>query len=122
MNVTGDISMISNERFKTQETILKSGKFFKFICGAGNEDPEEVYKLSLVYTLAGAKGIDVSASLKVVQSTIQAIDDAERLLDRIKLDDYVRPYITISVGMPGDHHVRKASILSDKCTECNACR
>ena len=84
MNVTGDISMISNERFKTQETILKSGKFFKFICGAGNEDPEEVYKLSLVYTLAGAKGIDVSASLKVVQSTIQALLNKPQTNERNK--------------------------------------
>ena len=122
MSVIGDSSMmISNDRFRTQEKILKSGRFFKFICGAGNEDPEEVYKLSLVYTLAGTKSIDISATVEVVQSTVSAIDDAEKLLDNFKLDDYVRPYITISVGMPGDHHVRKASILSDKCTECNAC-
>ena len=82
MSVIGDSSMmISNDRFRTQEKILKSGRFFKFICGAGNEDPEEVYKLSLVYTLAGAKSIDISATVEVVQSTIRAINDAEKLLD-----------------------------------------
>ena len=121
MSVTGDLSMISNDRFKTQEIILKSGKFFKFICGAGNEDPEEVYKLSLVYTLAGTKGIDISATVEIVQSTVSAIDHAEKLLDHFKVRDYVRPYITVSVGMAGDHHVRKANIISHKCTECNAC-
>ena len=121
MSVTGNFSMISGDRFKIQEMIMKSGRFFKFICGAGNEDPEEVYKLSLVYTLAGTKGIDISATVEVVQSTVRAIDDAEKLLDHFKVRDYVRPYITVSVGMAGDHHVRKAHIISNKCTECNAC-
>ena len=110
-----------NNRFRTQEKLLKSGSFFKFICGAGNEDPEEVYNLSLVYTLAGAKAIDVSANVEVVQSTVRAINEAEKLLDRFKIRDYVRPFITVSVGMPGDHHVRKAQIITNKCTECNAC-
>jgi Fe-S-cluster-containing hydrogenase component 2 len=122
MSVIGDSSkMISNERFRTQEKILKSGRFFKFICGAGNEDPEEVYKLCLVYTLAGAKSIDISATVGVVQSTIRAINDAEKLLDHFKVSDYVRPFITVSVGMAGDHHVRKAHIISTMCTKCNAC-
>ena len=121
MSVTGNYSMISGNRFKTQEMLMKSGKFFKFICGAGNEDPEEVYKLSLVYTLAGTKGIDISATVEVVQSTVLAIDDAEKLLNHFKVRDYVRPYITVSVGMAGDHHVRKAHIISNKCTDCNAC-
>jgi NAD-dependent dihydropyrimidine dehydrogenase PreA subunit len=32
-----------------------------------------------------------------------------------------RPFIKVSVGMPGDHHVRKASINLDKCIKCNLC-
>ena len=38
-----------------------------------------------------------------------------------KIKNYVRPYLTVSIGMPGDHHVRKAKIIQDKCTECDAC-
>ena len=30
------------------------------------------------------------------------------------------PFITVSVGMPGDHHVRKA-IITDNCVSCNLC-
>ena len=116
MNAIGD-------RFEAQEEILRKGQFFKIICGAGNEDPDEVYKISLVYTLAGARGIDISASSDVVKSTVRAINDAERLLVKFpnQKNEYIRPFITVSVGMPGDHHVRKARILSESCTECNAC-
>jgi len=121
MNVIGDFTMISINRFKLQESLLKTGRYFKFICGAGNEDPDEVYKLSLVYTLAGAKGIDISATAEIVESAVNAINDAEKLLGKFHIDNYLRPYITVSVGMPGDHHVRKARIISNKCTVCNAC-
>ena len=38
---------------------MESGHLFKFICGAGNEDAAEVYKLCFVYTLAGANAIDM---------------------------------------------------------------
>ena len=31
------------------------------------------------------------------------------------------PFITVSVGMPGDHHVRKAFIDADECVKCNLC-
>ena len=89
MNVIGDYTVNSENRFKTQESLLKTGAFFKFICGAGNEDTDEVYKLSLVYTLAGAKGIDISARAAIVKSTVDAINDAEKLLGKFHLDNYV---------------------------------
>ena len=55
------MSLIGNskKRFNTQKSIMNNGELFKMICGAGNEDAEEVYKLCLVYTLAGAKAIDI---------------------------------------------------------------
>jgi len=43
------------------------------------------------------------------------------LLGKYKLKNYTRPYLTVSIGMPGDHHVRKAKIIENKCTKCNAC-
>jgi len=43
------------------------GKKYKFyICGTGNEDAEEVKILTILYVLAGAKGMDVSANTDVV--------------------------------------------------------
>lgn len=109
------------ERADIQRGILKRGHYFKLICGAGNEDATEVYKLSLVYTLAGALGIDLSARLDVVQAAVRAIDDAEKVATRFGIKAFIRPFLTVSVGMAGDPHVRKAKILADQCTLCNAC-
>jgi len=60
--------MTNNSRRLELESLLDKGLFFKIICGAGNEDPEDVKRLSIVYTLAGAKGIDVSASTDIVKN------------------------------------------------------
>jgi len=108
-------------RLELQRTIMENGKLFKLICGAGNEDVDEVYKLCFVYTLAGANSIDMSANVEVVKSAIKGVNDAENSLDEFNVKNYIRPYLTVSIGMPGDHHVRKAKILDDKCTECDAC-
>ena len=118
MNRTGSNMQ---DRFELQKSIMEDGKLFKLICGAGNEDAEEVYKLCLVYTLAGTNAIDMSANVEVVRSAVEGVNAAEELLEKYNLKNYVRPYLTVSIGMPGDHHVRKAKILNDKCTECDAC-
>lgn len=108
-------------RFELQRHLLSSGRFFKVICGAGNEDAEEVYKLSLVYTLAGAAAIDLSATVEVVRAAARAVCDAERLAPEFGIAERAYPFLTVSVGMPGDPHVRKARILTKDCTACNAC-
>ena len=109
------------ERFDNQKKIMRNGNLFKLICGAGNEDADEVYKLCFVYTLAGANAIDMSANVEVVRSAVKGVNDAELLLKEYELDNYIRPFLTVSIGMPGDHHVRKARILDENCTECDAC-
>ncbi len=114
MNHTGN-------RLELQRTIMEKGHLFKLICGAGNEDAEEVYKLCYVYTLAGANAIDMSANVDVVKAAVRGVNDAEKILDQYFLKNYVRPYLTVSIGMPGDNHVRKAKILEENCTECDAC-
>ena len=38
----------------------------------------------------------------------------------LNIDLAFKPFITVSVGMPGDHHVRKAFITKD-CVSCNLC-
>ena len=41
------------------QNLLDTGQYFKMICGAGNDDTEEVRRLAMIYTLAGAKGLDI---------------------------------------------------------------
>ena len=53
-------------RFEQMNYLLDNTKYFKLVCGAGNEDAEEVKRLTVLYTLAGAKGMDVSANTDVV--------------------------------------------------------
>jgi Fe-S-cluster-containing hydrogenase component 2 len=101
--------------------LLNKGTYFKLVCGAGNEDELEVRRLATIYTLAGANGFDVSAKPSVVQACMRGIDKAYELAPKIGVEIPVRPFITVSVGMPGDHHVRKATIHKDKCVECNLC-
>ena len=108
-------------RFETMQRLLDTRKYFKLVCGAGNEDAQEVKKLVVLYTLAGAKGMDVSANINVVQHAMQGIDLAFELAPKLGIKLNIRPFITVSVGMPGDHHVRKAFIDPVTCIECNLC-
>ena len=103
------------------QSLLKASSFFKLVCGAGNENANEVEYLAYIYTLAGCTGFDVSCAPDIVNSAFVGIDKAMRdsLSYNIKVD--IRPFIISSVGMPGDHHVRKAIIDHDKCVNCNLC-
>jgi ferredoxin len=107
-------------RFQEMQDLLEKSKFFKLVCGAGNEDSEEVLRLSFIYTLAGAKGMDISANPKIVKSCLQGINLAISFLREDEKANFIKPFITVSVGMPGDHHVRKAYINND-CIKCNLC-
>ena len=110
-----------NDRFSQYRSLLDSSKFFKLVCGAGNENPDEVRALSFIYTLAGCKGFDVSASPEIVRACKSGIESAFDFSNPYYLDPSFTPFITVSVGMPGDHHVRKAEINLDKCVSCNLC-
>ena len=110
-----------NKRFEVMETLLADSKYFKLVCGAGNENPEEVEKLAFVYTLAGAKGFDVAANPNIVECCVEGINKAFELSKNFDIALQIRPFITVSVGMPGDHHVRKSEIHLDECIKCNLC-
>lgn len=108
-------------RFGTYKDLLNSSSFFKLVCGAGNENPEEVERLAFIYTQAGCKGFDVSASPLIVEACKSGINKAIDIMGA-KIDSHwIKPFITVSVGMPGDHHVRKAYIDTTSCVECNLC-
>jgi Pyruvate/2-oxoacid:ferredoxin oxidoreductase delta subunit len=108
-------------RMEQMRELLEKKKYFKLVCGAGNEDTNEVRRLAVIYTLAGSTGFDVSATPEVVKACMQGIDTAMELAPSLNISIPVRPFITVSVGMPGDHHVRKAIIDLEKCVTCNLC-
>jgi len=110
-----------NNRFKTLQRLLHEEKCFKMICGAGNEDKKYVKKLALIYTLAGAKVLDVSANVEVVKYAAQGIDYAFDIAKKLGVKLITRPFIMASIGMPGDHHVRKSYIDPNTCVGCNLC-
>ena len=110
-----------NNRYHELADILNSGNCFKMICGAGNEDAQYVKKLALVYTLAGAKILDVSCNITVIEHAKEGIDIAFELSSLMNIKIGVRPYIMASIGMPGDHHVRKSYIDPNTCIGCNIC-
>lgn len=95
--------------------LLKKGKCFKLVCGAGNEDAAEVEKLVAVYAKAGASYFDLSARRDVVLAAQRGL---ERVIPKNRRRDY---FLNVSVGIPGDPHVRKASIVIEKCKVCGVC-
>ena len=95
--------------------ILKKKKCFKLVCGAGNEDAAEVEKLVAVYAKAGANYFDLSARSDVVCAAKRGL---ERVVTKNKIGNY---FFNVSVGIPGDPHVRKALKIALKCKACGLC-
>lgn len=91
--------------------LLEQKGLFKLVCGAGNEDAEEVEKLVFLYAKAGCKLFDLSAKPEIV-------DAAKRGLKRADVDD---AYLCVSVGIKGDPHISKAQIDYEKCVGCGKC-
>ena len=108
------------DRFGLYKDLLNTSRYFKLVCGAGNEDKDEVEYLTYIYTLAGCAGFDVSASPEIVTSAKKGIFAAIEKSKALKIEIPLIPFITVSVGMPGDHHVRKA-LITDDCVSCNLC-
>ena len=65
--------MHSNSQFTE---VLNSKKCFKLVCGAGNEDLEEVEKLVYLYSKAGCNIFDVSANIDVIKSAKKGLERA----------------------------------------------
>lgn len=95
------------------QDILKEKKCFKLVCGAGNEDVEEVEKLVYIYSLAGVNFFDVCANPDVVDAAKRGLNRAGIKKDR---------YLCVSVGIDGDPHITKAKIDENKCIKCSICK
>lgn len=92
------------------DELLKTKHCFKLICGAGNEDSEEVRRLVYLYALAGCRFFDLSANVEVVDAALEAINKAG-----------VDAYVAVSIGIKGDPHTNKAVINYEKCVNCGSC-
>lgn len=92
--------------------VLNSKKCFKLVCGAGNENLEEVEKLVYLYSKAGCNVFDVSANIDVIKSAKKGLERSEIKENR---------FISVSVGIKGDPHVNKAFIEPEKCSKCGTC-
>ena len=93
--------------------LMEKRACFKLVCGAGNEDAEEVEKLVTIYSLAGCQFFDVCAKPEIVDATKKGIQNSGIEQDR---------YICVSVGISGDPHITKALINKDLCITCGACK
>lgn len=95
------------------QDLFEAKKCFKLVCGAGNEDANEVEKLVTIYSLAGCNFFDLCAKPEIVDAAKQGLKNAGIFKDR---------YLCVSVGIAGDPHITKAKIDSSKCMSCGACK
>lgn len=93
--------------------LLENKKGFKLVCGAGNEDAEEVKKLVAIYSLAGCNFFDVCAKPEIVDAAKKGLELSGNTEDK---------YLCVSVGIAGDPHITKASINESKCIKCGLCK
>lgn len=97
------------------KNILESRKCFKLVCGAGNEDTEEVKKLVALYSKAGCNLFDISANEEVLDAAKRGLNFS---ISKDEQNDY---HFCVSVGIKGDPHVQKAIIDPAKCIFCQRC-
>jgi Fe-S-cluster-containing hydrogenase component 2 len=102
---------------------LKTGNWFKLICGASYQHLPAVRSLTLAYTLAGADCIDVAADPAVIMEAQAAL----RVARDLALDAEERgfsykghsPFLMVSLNDGEDPHFRKAEFNSTDCpTDC----
>ena len=90
--------------------LLEQKNCFKLICGAGNENTEEVEKLVTLYAKAGCKFFDVSANTDVIKAAKKGLKNAG-----------ADGFLCVSIGLKGDPHTNKAVIDGGKCVSCYNC-
>jgi Fe-S-cluster-containing hydrogenase component 2 len=108
-------------RYEELNDILNQKRFFKLVCGAGNEDAEAVKRLAVIYTIAGANMLDLSANADVVKAAKDGIELAGEIGKRIGKKIKAKPFLNVSIGLKGDPHAQKAVIDLNNCTQCGKC-
>ncbi len=96
---------------------LKQGRLLKVISGAAVNDPIDVYRYSVIWTLAGASMIDVCSDYHVVKAAVKGRNDA---IERFGLPEG-QTLVMASPTLPGDVHRLKAELIAERCTNCEVC-
>lgn len=89
---------------------LAQKRYFKLICGGSFSDPLRLKQLIAIYAQAGVSAIDVSASLPVVEASIEALQPFEK-----------PPLLMASFPLDADPHFRKIELVEEDCVRCGLC-
>src|SRR5574344_1016996 len=95
--------------------LLDKKRCFKLICGAGNEDLNEVKNLIALYSAAGCKFFDIRADELVFEAAKSGLDFA---VPKNAQKDY---NFCLSLGTRNDLHMNKVKINPILCKKCSAC-
>lgn len=107
---------------KLVHPLIAEGPYFKLICGATFRDYTELTHLATVYTLAGAKLVDVAGTLEAVEAALAGVRRARRL-GSAWLPQPPVPLVMVSLGADDDPHVKIAKKDEEKCTQvCPHCQ
>lgn len=104
------------------KNLLEQKKCFKLICGAGNENLDEVENLVALYSKAGCHFFDLSANEEVLKAAQKGLDFS---IPKEEQKDY---HLCISIGTKNDKHVLKAVTKAGRqegkrasCLNCEQC-
>jgi Fe-S-cluster-containing hydrogenase component 2 len=97
---------------------IRSGRWFKLICGASYQHIPAIRNLTIAYTLAGADCIDVAADPAIIAAARTAIADAQKLIAAAQIQGFhpnPSPWLMVSLNDGEDPHFRKAEFDPDRC-------
>jgi Fe-S-cluster-containing hydrogenase component 2 len=97
---------------------LRSGRWFKLICGASYQHIPAIRNLTIAYTLAGADCIDVAADPAIIAAARSAIADAQKYIPAAIAQGFQpnpNPWLMVSLNDGEDPHFRKAEFDPDRC-------
>ncbi|MEA5472092.1 circadian clock protein LdpA [Spirulina sp. 06S082] len=98
---------------------LKSGRWFKLICGASFQHLPAIRSLALAYTLAGVDCVDVAADPAVIEAAKEGFAIARQIADAANQGN--RPWLMVSLNDGEDPHFRKAEFDATQCpSDCPA--
>ena len=102
---------------------LNQGNWFKLICGASYQHLPAVRNLTLAYALAGVDCVDVAADSAIIAAAREALSVAHHLAhtssDSIGGENFVKPWLMVSLNDGEDPHFRKAEFDPHQCpTDC----
>lgn len=95
--------------------ILEGKNAFKLICGAGNQNLDEIEKLVAIYSKSGCHFFDLSPDEEVLKAAQKGLDFS------VPKGEQKNYHFCISLGTKGDQHIKKAKINMMNCRQCAKC-